>query len=269
VCLALAVIGAVGWVMWERRFPVPMIDLGTLARRSVWPVALVAGLTNGLGLYNSLVVSNYVQTPESFGYGMGASPLMAGVYLLPASIPIAFGGFVCAPIIRAFGPRRCMTVGAAIMICNQAVLATDHASSLVLVICLAMFGCTYAIVFTSAISALMTEARRGETGMLSSISTIASTVALAIIPAVIVATLTSDLVVIPGAGGLAIPAERTYAIAFVASAVLAVVILLSALMARMPRFSSEIADDAMSLEVAATTATIGNEVLDHQRPRGH
>ena len=251
-CAMLAVFGVAAWIVWERRMTAPMIDLKTLARRSVWPAALVAGLTNGLGLYNSLLVSGYVQTPKPFGYGMGASPLMAGVYLLPASIPIAFGGLVSAPLIRRFGARRCMLIGSGVLLCNQLWLGFRHDTAVDISVGLAIFGCSYAVVFTAAMSALMTEARRGESGMLSSISTIASTVGLAIVPAVIVATLTSQLIKVPGIN-VVIPAENSYVVAFLLGAVLAAVTLLTALVARVGQFSSQVAEDAMSLEIAATT----------------
>ncbi len=81
----LAILALAGWAAWELRAAHPLVDLRLLRRRSVLAGNL-AGLLVALGFYPlmSLVV-RYVQTPPTFGYGFGASAVLAGVMLTPFS----------------------------------------------------------------------------------------------------------------------------------------------------------------------------------------
>ncbi|MBV6759059.1 MFS transporter [Rhodococcus opacus] len=238
-----AAVAAVFWTAWELRVSAPMIDVRILSRRSVWPAALVMGLASALGVYTSLVVSGYVQTPSAAGYGMTASPLMAGVYLLPISLPIAFGGVLAAPIIRALGQRACMILASTLIVVDLLWFAFFHSNAIEIVIGTAIFGSAYALGSTAAIGSTMTTARRGEAGMLSSIATVGVTVGNAISPAIFVATLTASFAFIPGTEIL-VPAEDNYRTALLYGAALGAVMLIAALVAKSPQFSNELAEDA-------------------------
>jgi predicted MFS family arabinose efflux permease len=89
VALVLALLGAVlllAWVVWERRSPAPLVDLKLLRDRPV-AAANLAMLVGGAGTYLLLsLVTRYVQTPASVGYGFALSTFEAGLVLVPFSV---------------------------------------------------------------------------------------------------------------------------------------------------------------------------------------
>src|SRR5690606_32805324 len=71
------------WVALERRAKDPVIDLGLLtlpAVRSANVVSFLLGLTM-FGVYS--YVPQLLQTPQSTGYGLGASVTASGLVLAP------------------------------------------------------------------------------------------------------------------------------------------------------------------------------------------
>lgn len=241
-----AVIGAALWGLWELRTRAPMIDVRLLSRRTVWPAVLIVGIVNALGVYNSLAVSGFVQTPAAAGYGMTATPLMAGVYLLPISIPIAFGGIVAAPLIRAVGQKRCLVAGTAVIVADQTWFAFHHSTVADIVVGTAVFGCAYAVTNTAALGVAMTNARRGEAGVLSSMTSTAITLGLAVGPAVFVAALTSGYTRIPGTD-VSVPAAQNYQTALLYAGFMGVIVLLAALLTKIPTFSHTSSEDVFVL----------------------
>lgn len=80
--LVIAVGLLLAWAAWEHRQRQPLFDLRVITRRDVWPAFVIAGVVSILGINGALAISNYVQTPSAVGYGLDATVLMAGVYLL-------------------------------------------------------------------------------------------------------------------------------------------------------------------------------------------
>ena len=70
---AAAVVLAVVWVRFELRVPQPLVDIAMMRKRAVLTTNL-AGLLVGFGMFGSFIlIPQLVQTPESTGYGFGAS----------------------------------------------------------------------------------------------------------------------------------------------------------------------------------------------------
>lgn len=235
------------WVVWELRTPAPMVNLRIMGRRTTWPTVVVYSIVNGLGVYMSLTVSGFVQMPSIIGYGMSASPLMAGVYLLPISIPIAFGGFLAAPVIKRIGAKACLVAGMAIIVADEIWFAFNHSTSWNIVIGTFIFGAAYSVVSTAATASFMAGARKGEYGMIASAAFTAVTLAQAVGPAVYVAVLTSHGTAIPGTHIL-VPAASNYRTMFIYAGVIGAVALGAALLGQRSRFSLEYTDDAIALE---------------------
>lgn len=243
---ALGTVLAVVWVGWELRTPAPMVDLRIILRRTTWPAIAVYAIANGLGGYTSLTVSGYVQTPSAAGYGMSASPLMAGVYLLPISIPIAFGGLLAAPIIKRFGTKPCLVAGMAVIVADEAWFAYHHSTAWDIVIGTLIFGASYSLVNTTATASYMTGARKGEYGMVSSAAFSTLTLFGAVIPAIYVAVLTAHFTLIPGTH-IPEPAGSDYKSVLIGAAVIGAVGLACTFVGRRSRFSHEYTDDAVAL----------------------
>ena len=249
---ALGTMLAVAWVAWELRTPAPMVNLQVILRRTTWPAIVVYAIANGLGGYTSLTVSGYVQTPSAAGYGMSASPLMAGVYLLPIAIPIAFGGLLAAPIIERIGTKRCLVAGMTVIVADEAWFAYNHSTAWDIVIGTLIFGASYSLVNTTAVASYMTGARKGEYGMVSSAAFSTLTLFNAVIPAIYVAVLTYRFTVIPGTH-IPVPAGSNYKSVLIGAAVIGTVGLVFTLVGQRSRFSHEYTSDAVAL-VEGTTA---------------
>ncbi|WP_432984048.1 MFS transporter [Dactylosporangium sp. CA-233914] len=242
---------AVAWTLWELRVAAPMVNLRVVSRRTIWPALVVYGIANSLGIYTSLTVSGYVQTPSIAGYGMSASPLMAGVYLLPISIPIALGGFLAGPIIRRIGAGVCLTAGVVVIVADEISFAYNHDSVLEIVVGTFVFGSAYSLVNTAATASFMMGARKGEYGMIASAAAAALALGASVGPAIYVAVLTSKFSLIPGTQ-TAVPAESNYRTILVYAAVIGVVALIAALAGRRARFSHGFTADAVALTETAT-----------------
>ncbi|MFC4117225.1 MFS transporter [Nonomuraea zeae] len=99
---ALPVAAAVllaAWVRRERRSAVPLVDF-TLLRHPAVAGANVTMFLGGIGMYLLLtLVTRYVQTPASAGYGFGVDVFTAGLVLVPFSV-LGFAGGKLAPRLR-------------------------------------------------------------------------------------------------------------------------------------------------------------------------
>jgi hypothetical protein len=81
--LASAVL-LVTWILTELRVAEPMVDMRMMSQRPVLLTNTTA-LIAGFAMFGTFVlVPQFVSTPESAGYGFGASPIVAGLYLVPA-----------------------------------------------------------------------------------------------------------------------------------------------------------------------------------------
>ena len=101
--LGLLLFGALvtaAWIAVEVRSREPLIDMTMMRVRGVWTTNAAAFLL-GAGLYASFVVfPQFAQLPKSTGFGFGASVVVSGLYLLPATIGMAILG------LRAGRDRR-------------------------------------------------------------------------------------------------------------------------------------------------------------------
>ena len=84
--LLIAALALGTWVWVERRSSAPLVDLTLFAQGGVLR-ANAAMLTAGIGMYLMFsLLTRYVQTPASAGYGFGLSGLLAGATLIPFSV---------------------------------------------------------------------------------------------------------------------------------------------------------------------------------------
>jgi len=101
--LAVSVVLLAAFVRQELRTVHPLVDLRLLRSRAVL-TADVTGLFAGVGMYLLLsLVTRFVQTPTSYGYGFGASVVVGGLVLLPFSVASVLASRVVPMIARRFG----------------------------------------------------------------------------------------------------------------------------------------------------------------------
>jgi Major Facilitator Superfamily len=106
-CLVISVLGAVGFVVVERRVTAPLVDLQLLRNPvlvgATLAILLVAGAINAL-MY---VLSLYFQDPAGFGL----SALQAGLATLPAAAAMIAVTPLITPIAVKIGPRSAVALG--------------------------------------------------------------------------------------------------------------------------------------------------------------
>ena len=120
LALAAAVLLA-GWAGYERRAPAPLVDLRLLRHPAV-AGANACMLVGGMGMYLLLtLVTRYVQTPASAGYGFGASTFVAGLVLVPFSA-LGFAAGKLVPLLRGRAQPPVLLAGSAVVVLAAFVL---------------------------------------------------------------------------------------------------------------------------------------------------
>jgi MFS family permease len=127
--LGLLAIGAVfmtAFVLYERRREDPLVHLPTLAIPQV-------GLTNlatfvvGMGIFGaSIIMTQFLEMPKSTGYGFGADPTRAGLYLVPGLLMLILLAPVAAKAANRFGPKTTLCFGAVVASASLTVIAISH-----------------------------------------------------------------------------------------------------------------------------------------------
>ena len=106
-CFAASAIGAVLFVLVEKRVSAPIVDLALLRNQvlvgATLAILIVAGTLNGL-MY---VLSLYFQNPETFGM----SPLKTGVATLPAAAGLIAVTPLITPLAARIGTRFAIVAG--------------------------------------------------------------------------------------------------------------------------------------------------------------
>ncbi len=110
-CFAVAAAVLAAWVRLQLRLEAPLVDLHQLRHRAVLG-ADCAALLLGTALYMFLtVVTEFVQTPAGAGFGFDATPLVAGLCLVPFSVfSLAASRFV-GGLARRIGTPAVLAAG--------------------------------------------------------------------------------------------------------------------------------------------------------------
>ena len=128
----LGLLGASGvlaylWVRAELRVTYPLVDMAMMRLRGVWTTN-AAGLLVGLGMFSAFVlIAQYVQAPESTGYGFGASASQAGLYVLPSPVMVMVAAPIAGRLTSTVGAKVPLVAGAAIDVLGFAILAVATA----------------------------------------------------------------------------------------------------------------------------------------------
>lgn len=128
------------WVLYERRHPTPLIDLGLLRHPAV-AGANVVMMLGGIGMYLLMtLVARYVQTPVSTGYGFGLNVFVAGMVLVPFSTLGFVGGKLVAPLRQRMSPAMVLVAGGAAVLLAFVVFALVRSSLWLPFVVMGMLG---------------------------------------------------------------------------------------------------------------------------------
>jgi EmrB/QacA subfamily drug resistance transporter len=206
------------WIWTELRVEEPMVDMRMMSQRPVLLTNLTALIAGFAMLSSFALVPQFVSTPDSSGYGFGASATIAGLYLLPSSLVMLFSGPVAGIVGRRYGSKWPLAVGMALVAVAGLGLAAFHDEPSHVVGAMALLGGGVAASF-AAMAALITESvRPTETGIATGMNTVMRTIGGVVGGQIGAAILTAHTV-----GATGYPDEQAYAIAFGMSAIAAAV----------------------------------------------
>lgn len=251
VLLGAAAALAVAWLVVELRSRVPLIDVRLLVWRSV---ATNNAVTFGIsivtwGTFVSLPL--FVQAPRSTGYGLGATPTVAGLMVLPQVLAIFVVGPATGPLSRLFGARAVVVGSPLLCAAGQLFLAGAHGHAWQIYAAATVNGVGIALSFSlcaGLIGAAVPAERAGAAlGMNANLRVVGGAIGSALVATVLAAS--------HHVGGQ--PVERGYTDGFVVLAGIALLCLVPALLV----------PDVTDLGPAPVIALTGELVpLDQPRP---
>jgi MFS family permease len=189
---AIGVASLVAFALRSRATPSPLVDLRLLAQ----PVLLRTNLATflvGLSLYVPfLLIPLIAQAPESSGYGLGWTATGAGFLLVPGCFIGLASGTLTGLLVRRFGSKVPMALGAALAATGLATMAFAHGTVTELLV-IGMFTSLGTSLSFSAMPNLIIEAVSvDQTGESTGVNSVVRTVGAAVgsqIVAVLLATM--------------------------------------------------------------------------------
>jgi EmrB/QacA subfamily drug resistance transporter len=175
ILLLVGVGFSIAWIRVEMRSREPLIDMTMMRVRGVWTTNLAAFLL-GAGMYASFIVfPQFAQLPTSTGFGFGASVVVSGLYLLPATIGMTILGLCAGRISARFGSRAALLVGTAFTTASFALLALAHSHPYELLIAAALLGVGIGLAFAALGNLIVQAVPSHQTGVASGMNTVMRT----------------------------------------------------------------------------------------------
>jgi len=195
------------WIRVERRVDDPLIDLRTLARRGMAATNATTFMVGFAMTGFFVAMPALVQSPSA---GFGASPLEAGLLLLPFSVAMMLGGPAGGALLGRAGRLAVLRGGLATAALAVALMAVAHDDEALLCAWLAMMGSGAAFALAAIGALVIDHSRPSETGVAGGMNSIMRTVggsfggqiAAALLTAGTAAGFTQALAVTAAAAGL-------------------------------------------------------------------
>jgi EmrB/QacA subfamily drug resistance transporter len=208
--LVAAMVTLTCWVFYERGIAEPLVNMGLMRLRGVWTTNTVA-LLLGFGMYSSFIlIPQLAQTPESTGYGFGASVTEAGLFMLPSTALMLVFGPLSGVLANRFGPRVPLIAGLGIGSLAFIQLAAAHSEVWEILLASALMGAGIGLSFASMANLIVGAVPQTHTGEATGINTIMRTVGGALGAQAVASILSGNL----AADGLPAASGFTSAFAF-------------------------------------------------------
>jgi EmrB/QacA subfamily drug resistance transporter len=163
------------WIWVEARSDSPLVDMTMMRIRGVWTTNTAAFLL-GAGMYASFVIfPQFAQLPKSTGFGFGASVVVSGLYLLPATIGMALLGAWAGRISVRFGSRLALLGGTVFTFASFLLLALAHAHPWEMLTSAALMGIGLGLAFAALGNLIVQAVPSHQTGVASGVNTVMRT----------------------------------------------------------------------------------------------
>jgi EmrB/QacA subfamily drug resistance transporter len=222
---AAAAVLLVVWVRFEQRMPQPLVDIDLLRVRGVWTTNLTAFLT-GYGMFGSFIlIPQFVQMPESSGYGFGVNVTGAGLFMAPSALVMLVAGPLAGSLAGRTGSKLPLLIGTLAAAGSFAFLAVAHAHEWQIVVAVVLLGFGIGMSFASMANLIVEAVPQRQTGEATGMNTIMRTVGGAFGAQIAAAIVTGHL-----EPGTSYPAESGFTEAFAMGAVALLVALVAVLL---------------------------------------
>ncbi|MGJ6964722.1 MFS transporter [Streptosporangium sp. G11] len=226
-----AVLFCAAWVFSQMRLRAPMIRLHLLVGRRSLPANL-ASMLLGFAMFGSFtLISSFIQTPPSAGYGFGGSVLDVGLYALPSTVTMLLASFTAGRLSTRLGPAYSLALGAGLCAAGFGWFTFFNDSVLHLIGSNAVQGLGFGIGYAALGALAVQHVPMDQSGIASGINSLVRSIGGSVSGAATSALLTSITI-----AGTSVPSRDAYVISFgiiTASAVgSAAVALVTGMMAR-------------------------------------
>lgn len=178
--VALVVVGVVlGWVFVraELRASNPLIDIRLVARPSLWPVFLTAGLFGVSVLGAQGPLSTFVRTdPAQYGYGLGLSSASTSYIVGAYVLSLLIGAATFARVSAVLTPRLLLVGAAGLVAVGYLALLPFHASVVQVVACMMVAGLGSGALVAALPAAAAAAAPPTETAMATGLTNTTKTI---------------------------------------------------------------------------------------------
>ena len=206
--IVLAAVVAFVWVKAELRSPSPLVDMHMMRLRGVWTTNLT-GFLIGFGMYSSFVlIPQFVETPQSTGYGFGSSVTQAGLFLIPSTLMMMVAAPIGGRMAGRFGSKLPLVLGACLALLAFILLAVAHSEHWQIYLASSLLGSGVGFSFAAMANLIVEAVRPDQTGVATGMNAVMRTIGGAIGGQVAASILAATLV----ADGL--PGENGYTLSF-------------------------------------------------------
>jgi MFS family permease len=190
--LGAGVLVSAGWILWELRSTVPLVDMRMMRLRSVWTTNLVATLIGGPSYALFVIVPQFVQEPRSTGYGLGASVLASALFLLPFSVMVLLMSLQAGRIARRFGSKSALLAGALASAAGFGALLVAHTRPIDFYAALALSGMGLGLAYSALGNLIVDAVPRTQTGVASGVNAVMRTLGGALGTAIVATLIASE-----------------------------------------------------------------------------
>jgi MFS family permease len=216
--LAAGVLILAGWVLLERRTDQPLADVELLARPPVL-MTNIATLLVGFGMFGSFIlIPQLAEAPVSTGYGFGLDATGAGLLMLPGALVMLVAGPVAGQLVRRFGGKVPLSLGAFVSAVGLLMMAVDHGTQGAMVAWNIVLSIGIGLAFAAMPNLIFDAVPMSETGEATGFNTLVRSVGASLGSQISAAILTGSVI-----AGSALPSDDGYTSAFLVSAGIALV----------------------------------------------
>jgi MFS family permease len=215
------------WLAWEKHSAHPLIELSLLRSKPMWTTVLTTLFVFAVFGPVPAIVPTMLQTPRELGetFGFGLTPSEVAYFMGPLGAGMVIGGLLVGAGARRWGVRTPMLIAFAVLVASTLGLALRHSVVWEVLVWLSLYGVAMGVAYGGYPNLVLQASPPESQGIASTFVTVIGNLGVGLLTQVTFVALAAHI--IPGSGGFY--GSQGYTIAFVATAIIAVLGLISTL----------------------------------------